>query len=550
MIQAWLDAMWKASWQGALLIGVVWVSLVVFRRTPARVRSWLWLIAVSKPLLVLFFVVELPVLAPVVAGGSESSSTLQSSIVYSGEGSSAIAFDWRIALLGLWCVGVLMVLWRACAEHARLRALANEALPVTEIDSRVPIRTHVDVPAPMVIGLWRPLVLLPLGIEERLSKAELEMVLEHEFAHVRRRDVLASLYFFVCQALFFFHPSVWLAKREWQLDREAACDAEAMDATGASPGDYAAMLLKVATTAQRTPVLAMSAVPTYKSLQRRINDMKKPNESKRAGKALIPILVLLVSASAMPFVLVQRKPNFGAGIFETVPPDVKVTSQKKGEERVAQVVDAQGVPAAVATSSAAPVVAGQATTAAVPSGVATVVAGSGVPVPASVQSTAPAVAGQATTAGPRTGVVSGTTAPAAVAGAPSSANTVATSGSAPSVAVGGVAQTATVAQDMPPIGMPPFSATVVLKDKLQGGDGLRKSVSMKLNDIDINMFFAQLSLATDMKIMPKGVRSGLKLNIELENVSLRDVLDTVAKVYVLDWALLPDGTIEVKPFRK
>ena len=101
------------------------------------------------------------------------------------------------------------------------------------------------------------------GIDDDLPEEQLSMVLAHEFAHVQRRDVLTAFYMFLCQTVFFFNPATWIARREWQIARESACDQIAMERTGASCRDYADMLIKVSVGARRAPAFALSAVPAY-----------------------------------------------------------------------------------------------------------------------------------------------------------------------------------------------------------------------------------------------------------------------------------------------
>ena len=60
----WLDSIVRASWQGALLVLAAWVALRLLKTAPARFRSWIWPIVLTKFVLVALFVWELPVLAP------------------------------------------------------------------------------------------------------------------------------------------------------------------------------------------------------------------------------------------------------------------------------------------------------------------------------------------------------------------------------------------------------------------------------------------------------------------------------------------------------
>jgi len=102
-----------------------------------------------------------------------------------------------------------------------------------------------DAHAPMTIGTLRPAILLPMGLGEGLSDAELEAVAIHEVAHVRRKDALLLTMLSFVRALLFFHPLVWLGCRQVSALAESACDDAVLDATG-EPLSYAKMLARLA----------------------------------------------------------------------------------------------------------------------------------------------------------------------------------------------------------------------------------------------------------------------------------------------------------------
>lgn len=587
MSQTVFDALVRASWQGALLVAVVWVLLRLWRRATPGARTWLWLVAVAKFVLVPFFVIELPVLAPLAGSGFVPSAF--ESVTFHYGAVAGPSFDYIAGAVAVWALGVFLLLSKAAVDHfallrfAREGATASERISLTwsSFGTRARLLVHPSAPVPMVFGLVRPVVLLPQRLAATLSEEELRMVLAHEAAHLRRRDTFASLYMFVCLALFWFHPLVWLARREWQLDREAACDLSAIEETRSSAHGYAAMLLKVSAGVGRTPALALSAVPTYRTLQRRINDMKKTHNNTRSGKALWAVLATLVSAAALPFALTQ-KPNFGAGVFQTKGPDVTVTQSRKGEETVRAVsMPSTGVaqagtatttgpalyPSAVAvpqsTGGYAPGAAVNTTTA-VPAyapsgGVATVVEQAGGVATTAAPSGGVARAGQATTSDPRP--VSTTSGPTRAVGQgqtrpveePAKTTSVATGGYAVpySENVAGVVSTggATTAVDVAPGGRTPSSVTIVLRDKATGGKGLDAAVSFDVEDVDLVDFLKFLGSTAKVKIKTVGVRSGMRLNVDIQGATLGDVMGTIAKTYKLEWKLEGDGSITVRPFR-
>lgn len=116
----------------------------------------------------------------------------------------------------------------------------------TGIRRSVRLRVSDELDSPATVGVLRPVVFLPRNGFEVLSKRELEFVLLHELAHVRRLDVLTEGFLRFLRAAFFFHPAVWLTvplERRW---REMACDEAALartGATGRTPGAQALLSL-------------------------------------------------------------------------------------------------------------------------------------------------------------------------------------------------------------------------------------------------------------------------------------------------------------------
>ena len=95
---------------------------------------------------------------------------------------------------------------------------------------------------PGVVGIWRPVLLLPEGLADRLTPAQLNAVIAHERCHVGRHDNLAAAVHMLVEAIFWFHPLVWWIERRMIDERERACD-EAVLRAGNDPDEYAEGIL-------------------------------------------------------------------------------------------------------------------------------------------------------------------------------------------------------------------------------------------------------------------------------------------------------------------
>ena len=89
-----------------------------------------------------------------------------------------------------------------------------------------------DGEAPLAIGWWRPVVLLPAALLTRMPAGLLEALLAHELAHIRRHDYIVNLLQAVVEALLFYHPVVWWLSRRIRHERELIADDLAAEALG------------------------------------------------------------------------------------------------------------------------------------------------------------------------------------------------------------------------------------------------------------------------------------------------------------------------------
>ncbi|HEV8612488.1 MAG TPA: M56 and DUF3738 domain-containing protein, partial [Gemmatimonadales bacterium] len=121
---------------------------------------------------------------------------------------------------------------------------------------------------PGVFGVFRPVLLLPEGIADRLTPAQLKAILAHELCHVRRRDNLAAVMHMVVEAVFWFHPLVWWIGARLVEERERACDEEVLR-LGSQPEVYAAGILNVCKFYLESPLPCAAGV-TGSDLEKRI----------------------------------------------------------------------------------------------------------------------------------------------------------------------------------------------------------------------------------------------------------------------------------------
>jgi beta-lactamase regulating signal transducer with metallopeptidase domain len=244
-------------WQGALIALVLALAGAAFPRADARVRysfacgalalmvasaigtfAWLWAAPSGGPL------TRAGELAAVGAGLIASAverAGASSRDVHTGGGA------WLQCLDALWLAGVIalsarsMLGWVA-AQRLRHRNTspvdpaweqrAGRLAAALGVSRPVRLAASMLASVPTVIGWFRPLILLPAGALAGVDARQIEALLAHELAHIRRHDYLVNLLQTAAETLLFYHPAVWWVGRRIRVEREHCCDDLAVAACG------------------------------------------------------------------------------------------------------------------------------------------------------------------------------------------------------------------------------------------------------------------------------------------------------------------------------
>jgi beta-lactamase regulating signal transducer with metallopeptidase domain len=226
-------------------------------------------------------------------------------------------FGWMMPwLVGLWLAGVVVLAIRLLGGWLHIRGLVRGGwLPDTraydDIVRRLQRRFNVERPirvlesafvrAPAVIGWLRPALLHPASMSSGLTVAQLEMILAHEIAHIRRHDYAVNLLQSVIETLLFYHPGVWWVSRQIRQEREHCCDDLAV-ATSGDARAYAAALLELET--QRLVGQQLAVAATGGNLLQRVRRLVTPRSlhggdgSRWLAGVLVLATILLVGGGA------------------------------------------------------------------------------------------------------------------------------------------------------------------------------------------------------------------------------------------------------------
>jgi bla regulator protein blaR1 len=210
--------------------------------------------------------------------------------------------DWiNVVILGIWACGFTGVALFRFRNWSYIRAAIRSSIPF-EIPATVEVRVSTGLLEPGIVGFWRPILLLPAGIMERLNPRQLAAVLAHELCHVRRRDNLLALIHMIVEAVFWFYPLVWWIGARLVDERERACD-EAVLCLGTEPHDYAEGILNVCKLYAESPLACVSGI-TGADLKRRIHSILTESVAGDLNFTNKAVLVVAgIAALATPIVV-------------------------------------------------------------------------------------------------------------------------------------------------------------------------------------------------------------------------------------------------------
>jgi beta-lactamase regulating signal transducer with metallopeptidase domain len=219
-------------------------------------------------------------------------------------------------LLGVWVAGLVALsaatAWRsrglrrewlsAAREPAEpwFDALCRETAMRMELRSAPEVRIQADAPGAALVGVWRPVVVVPSELVRAGPIERVRHVLMHEMAHVRRRDALASRLCAVVQLVFWFHPVVWLARARLETLREVCCDQTVVAALAGRRAAYRQTLLDLARSMIEPPrAVPLGFMHHHSQIMVRLTQLQRPLP-RRPGlvrAATIAVFVLLAVIS-------------------------------------------------------------------------------------------------------------------------------------------------------------------------------------------------------------------------------------------------------------
>jgi beta-lactamase regulating signal transducer with metallopeptidase domain len=240
-----------------------------------------------------------------------------------------------------WIAGVLLLSLRHCGgwlgvRHLRRRGAALAGARWVTVGqalaARMNLRQSVTllessaVRIPIVIGWLKPVVLLPISLLGEMTPAQVEAVLAHELAHIRRQDYLVNLAQILTETLLFYHPATWWVSRQIRIEREHCCDDEASRACAGGALALSEALTLIVTSRLVAQTALAATGPSPASALSRVQRLLSPTDERlRASRGASAVLGMLVLSLAATLAL---------GRLATAEPAEETLAQFKIDERV------------------------------------------------------------------------------------------------------------------------------------------------------------------------------------------------------------------------
>lgn len=320
MRSALFDHLLATSLYAAVVAGMVWAALGLFRRAAPRWRLTLWSLVMLRLLLPAGW--SQPLSARTALDGLRRLLTGPATVMPFAEpdftplatadahrtdtgprlGTSRL----QIALLIFWLLGgalftgLYISRLRRYRQTARLASMVQDRAVLelaqrwrSRFAIRRPVKLVTGGTSPFTVGILRPRIVLPPRLLEPGRRRTLEPVIAHEMAHIRRFDAVWLAWQNLLQAAYFFHPAIWIAGHQINAARESVCD-DMVLARGAIPvAQYGRGLLAVLRDHSPDLYSAVSGMsPTARQLKTRLKNLQGDHTMKKS-RTLIPLFTTI-----------------------------------------------------------------------------------------------------------------------------------------------------------------------------------------------------------------------------------------------------------------
>ena len=344
-------------WQGAVVFIIALIGLLALQKQGAKQRhNWLLICLLALPIGFGYSAITHyqnlstnslhqtidSANSQVVNTFNNQLLTAQSTML---ETASSSLSTWNISTWfgAAWLIGLMCFFLKTSTAFLQLKSLKAGATNCTDerinrlmeqlkaqfsLKASIIIKESSRVASPLVAGVFKPMILFPIGLTQGLSTAEIEMILLHELAHLQRRDLLIHMVINGLKSVFFFHPVFWWLESQIDNEREFATDEWALSRQPNS-SSLASALAKTQEYKMLGMQLALAGRSKSQLLKRIYKIMNKKQQFNWSG-ALVTVLALsgILALTSMQTQQSEESPKYEKAEPKSINGTVKPNSIK------------------------------------------------------------------------------------------------------------------------------------------------------------------------------------------------------------------------------
>ena len=220
--------------------------------------------------------------------------------------------NYNIVIVYAWIIGSALFFIKFLGGYAYLKSIVRDAIPASDkitdtlkrvnkyyrIHRNIIVKESMKITTPMVVGYLKPVILFPIGLAAQLSVSEVEAILAHELAHIKRHDYIVNMLQIIVESVFYFNPAVWYLSSCIRLEREHCCDDMAIKVTNSSMA-YARTLIKLQELNMQNLQPALAMTGNRGEFSQRIRRILGLSYIVASTKDRLILLLLFISAGCI-----------------------------------------------------------------------------------------------------------------------------------------------------------------------------------------------------------------------------------------------------------
>lgn len=200
-------------------------------------------------------------------------------------------------------------------QNRQIRELYACCLSEMNIKKKIPLYSSAYLTSPVAAGLVKPVIILPIHMLSEFTEKEIRFILLHELTHIKHRDLFLNRFLALMQALYWYHPVVWIGLREMRKDQEVGCDLSVLSMLEENSYlDYGKTLIRFAENIGRRLSFVSQIAGSEKEIRRRIRCIASYRKESRWKQLKSMFLLTVTSLMLLAFIPVMSV-NASSGSF-------------------------------------------------------------------------------------------------------------------------------------------------------------------------------------------------------------------------------------------